>query len=130
MSDYKYISQKLVTRYAVRKALANRLKDWLKKRRLEILDLFARGYRCPRSGPYILELEPQGGSPAYKQIFLAYLTEELLPQYGEDLAVAQAMAEKELQKIVAAFGTKEVVHLEAKQNPLYKEGANIKRAVA
>lgn len=70
------LTQALVTRYAKFTALKNRLDEWLKAQRQEIMDALAAGAKCPEGGPYLLVLGEAEEWLDWKAAFCAHLRGE------------------------------------------------------
>jgi hypothetical protein len=59
MAAIKYLAQEDVTRYAQLSADIKRMEGQKDKLRLELIEGFKEGLRCPRRGPYLIVLTTQ-----------------------------------------------------------------------
>jgi hypothetical protein len=78
MATVKYLNQDDVTRYAQLTADIKRMESQKEKLRLELIDGFNEGLKCPKRGPYLLVMTTQSRrNISWKDEFVRLAREQL-----------------------------------------------------
>ncbi len=110
------ITEKQVTKFAVRARKINLLNAKQKVAREEILNSLLEGQALPETGPYTIDLAPNGGTAwSWEEEYHKDLTAELKKQHKCSTSTAQKMAELQMKKMKDSWPEKDAITIHGKE---------------